>query len=90
MSTPTISLAAETIPSASLPHLLVEIRQGEDDYKVSLSVDAAFSDAQIAACTVGASVAIAASGVTWTGTVVSFCCRSGYSNIVIEDAVCAH
>ncbi|HNR57172.1 MAG TPA: hypothetical protein PKJ51_01830 [Methanothrix sp.] len=90
MTTPTISLAAEAIPAASLPDLSIQIQQGEDGYTVTLQVDAAFSDAQIAACAVGASVAVSASGVTWTGPVVSFCCRSGHSSVRIEDAVCSH
>lgn len=87
MPTPTISLAAEAVPAASLPSLKIEIRQGETAYKVTLSIDAAFSAAQIAACGVGASVAIAVDSITYTGTVSGFGCRSGYSIVQIEDAV---
>lgn len=85
--TPTISLASEAIPASSLPSIKIELRQGDTNYKVTLSIDAAFSAAQIAACGVGESVAIAVDTVTYTGTVSGFGCRSGYSVVQIEDAV---
>ena len=90
MSTPTIYLATEAVPAASLPHLTISVRQGEDDYKVKLQIDAAFSDAQIAACLVGSTASIAVGGMTYTGTVTGFGSRPGYSVVVIEDASCAH
>lgn len=90
MVTPTITLAGEAIPAASLPDLSIVIDQGESYYTVSISIDAAFSNAQIAACLPGSSTTIAVGGMTWTGTVSDLECRSGYSKVTLGGATVAH
>lgn len=86
----TIYLAGEAIPVASIPDINIEQRKGETTYRVTVTIDSSFSVTQIAACGVGATVAIAIDGITWTGTVTGFGVRPGYSIVQIVGATCAY
>lgn len=86
----TIKLAGIEVPIASIPDLDIEQRKGESTYRVTLTIDASFTAAQIAACGVGQSVSIEIDGITWTGAVSGFGVRPGYSIVQIKDVICTH
>jgi hypothetical protein len=85
-----ISIAGVAIALADLPDIMIEMRKGQTLFRVTVSVDAAFSSTIIAACRIGASVTISVSGVSYTGIVDGFGCRSGNSIVQVVNATCAH
>lgn len=90
MTNSNISITGEFLPLSSLPDIKIEQRKGETFFKVTVTIDTAFSSTIIADCTIGASIAIVISGVTYTGIVEGFGCRPGHSILQIMNAVCTH
>lgn len=93
MTDSNIFVAAEAIPLASLPDIKMEQRKGDTTLRVTVTVNAAFSAAQIAACGVIGSQTTIGIGVTggtciYTGPVSGFGTRPSYSIVQIENAVC--
>jgi hypothetical protein len=83
-------LAGIVVPETGGPEL--EARQvGALGWVVELRINAFFATTQIAACVLGASVAISVSitegDLVWTGIVSEFGARPGYSKVVITNAV---
>jgi hypothetical protein len=90
MTSSGISVAGEIIALANLPDIMIERRKGETLFRVTVSIDAAFSSAIIAACGIGETITIADSGISYTGTVNGFGCRTGFSIVQITEATCVH
>ncbi len=93
MTNSNIFVSGEAIPLASLPDMKIEQRKGDTTLRVTVTVNAAFSAAQIAACGVIGSQTTIGIGVTggtciYTGMVSGFGLRPSYSMVQIENAVC--
>jgi hypothetical protein len=86
----TISIAGTALSIADLPDLDIELRKGETAYRVTVTQDAAFASAIITACTIGATVVIAVDGISFSGTVTGFGCRTGSSTLQITGATVSH
>ncbi len=82
-----IYLAGELIPAANLPDFKAVINRGETKFKVTVTARAMFSDAQLAACTLGSIVAASVDGVSYTGVVTGIGFRESYSICQIDEAV---
>ena len=82
-----ISIAGEAIPLAALPDIKIEQRKAEITYRVTVTVDVAFSSAIIAACGMRATITISIGNANFTGVVTGFGCRAGYSIVQIDHAV---
>jgi len=88
-----IFVAGYAVPLASLPDIKIEQKKGETTLRVTVTINAAFSAAQIAACSViGEETTIGLGGSSgtciYTGTVSGFGTRPSYSIVQIENAVC--
>ena len=81
-----IYLAGERIPPEDLPDFKAVINRGETKFKVTVTARAMFSDAQLAACTLGSIVAASIDEVSYTGTVTGIGFRESYSICQIEEA----
>ena len=88
--TPTISIAGTALLAANLPDIKIEMRKGTTTYRVVVTQDAAFVAAIITACVIGATIAVAVDGMTFTGTVTGFGVRTGHSILQVTEATCAH
>lgn len=86
----TITVAGTALNTADLPDICIEMRKGETTYRVTVTIDAAFAAAIITACTIGATVAIAVDGISFSGTVTGFGCRTGASTVQITGATVSH
>jgi hypothetical protein len=84
-----IKINNEAIPIASLPDCKIELRKGETTYRVTVSIDAAFSSSIIAVCTIGSPMYIEVGDVTYNGIIDAFGVRPGASTIQVVNATCA-
>jgi hypothetical protein len=82
-----IYLAGELIPADHLTDFKLVMGREDTAFKIVISVRAAFTNTQIAACVIGSIVSVIANGVTYTGTVTGFGCREAYSVCQIDEAV---
>lgn len=80
------------MPLASLPDFMIELRKGETTYRVTVTINTAFTATQLAGCIVGASLIlglkITGGMINYTGTVSGYGCRAGYSIVQIDTATC--
>lgn len=86
----TISIAGVALAAADLPDIDIELRKGLTTWRVTVTIDAAFASAIITACTIGATVAVAVDGITYSGTVTGFGTRTGSSTLQITGATVSH
>lgn len=83
-----IKINNEAIPIASLPDAKIELRKGETVYRVTVTIDAAFSSSIIAVCTIGSPMNIMIENVTYNGIIDAFGVRPGSSTIQVVNATC--
>ena len=86
----TISIAGVALPIASLPDFNAELRKGDTTWRITVTVDTAFASTIITACVIGATIAIAVDGISWTGVVTGFGVRTGSSTLQITGATVSH
>lgn len=87
MTVSNILIEDEDIPISSLPDVIIERRKGLTTYKVTVTVDTSFSSTILENCTIGNEITIKIDGVSYTGDISGFGCRSGHSIVQIDEAI---
>jgi hypothetical protein len=84
-------IGSYSISLSDLPDIKIT-REGTDDYKVELNVNAALSDDQIAECILGNTTTISVtcdSGeLVFEGDIEDFGTRQGFSKIILTGCTC--
>jgi hypothetical protein len=90
----TYKLAGVVLSATYNPAMEIRTEGGLDRFKAEIYMDGPFSDAQVSACLFGASVAVSHSivggTIVYTGTVMGFNRRQGYSRVAIKEATCEY
>lgn len=86
MTNSDISILGEFLLLEQLPDIKIEKRKGEVAYRITVSIDAAFTSTIIAGCTIGSTVTITVGNVVYEGILTGFGVRSGFGIVQIENA----